>query len=298
MTLSTRKTTCCAALLLALAGPVCLPAAADPVPATATTPSGKLAGSFSDFAGSPENSASLVNGLRTGAPITLTDPAVVGGPPPNSTTFTSPTKPMGYGNVRIALSLAQAQLASEGISNPTAAELQGALVGRTYVGPEGTTTTDGVLQMRASGMGWGKIANTMGYKLGPVVSGKQTLVATNRVDSPVTTATGPGASAGSARGVVTASGAASDGSKGVVTGSGGMPGGNKGVVTGSSGTAGGGKGVVIGAGNAAHGQSSGITTGLGHASANAGGVTTAGGTKAGGNAGANAGGGGKGGGKP
>ena len=228
MTSSTLKATCCAALLIALAGPVCSPAVADPVPATATTPSGKLAAGFSDFAGSPENSASLVNGLRTGAPITLTDPAVVGGPPPNSTTFTSPTKPMGYGNVRIALSLAQTQLASEGISNPTAAELQGALIGRTYVGPEGTTTTDGVLQMRASGMGWGKIANTMGYKLGPVVSGKQTLVATNRVDNAVTTATGPGASAGRAKGVVTASGGASEGSKGVVTGSGSAPGGKQG----------------------------------------------------------------------
>jgi len=290
MTSSTRKATCCAALLIALAGPV---AVADPVPATATTPSGKLAAGFSDFAGSPENSASLVNGLRTGAPITLTDPAVVGGPPPNSTTFTSPTKPMGYGNVRIALSLAQTQLASEGISNPTAAELQGALIGRTYVGPEGTTTTDGVLQMRASGMGWGKIANTMGYKLGPVVSGKQTLVATNRVDNAMTTAAGPGASAGRAKGVVTSSGGASEGRNGVVTGSGNAPGGSKGVVTGSSGAAGGGKGVVTGAGNAARGQSSGITTGLGHASANASGVTTAAGNKAGGNAG-----GGKGGGKP
>ena len=285
MTSSMLSATCLAALLIALAGAVCLPAIADPVPATATTPSGKLTASFSDFAGSPENSASLVNGLRTGAPITLTDPVVAGGPSPNSTTFTSPARPMGYGNVRIALSLAQAQLASEGITNPTAAELQGALVGKTYVGPEGTTTTDGVLQMRASGMGWGRIANTMGFKLGPVVSGKQTFVATDRADSSVTTAAGPGASAGRAKGVATASGAASDG--------------NKGVVTGSSGTAGGGKGVVTGAGNAAHGQSSGITTGLGHASANAAGVTTASGSRAGGNAGANAGGNGaKGGGKP
>ena len=300
MTSSTLKATCCAALLIALAGPVCSPAVADPVPATATTPSGKLAAGFSDFAGSPENSASLVNGLRTGAPITLTDPAVVGGPPPNSTTFTSPTKPMGYGNVRIALSLAQTQLASEGISNPTAFELQGALIGRTYVGPDGTTMmTDGVLQMRASGMGWGKIANTMGYKLGPVVSGKQTFVATNRVDNAVTTATGPGASAGRAKGVVTASGGASEGSKGAVTGSGSAPGGGKGkgVVTGSGGASGGSKGVVTGSGNAAHGQSSSITTGLGHASANASGVTTAAGTKGGSNAGGNAGG-GKGGGKP
>jgi hypothetical protein len=324
-----------AALLIALAGAVCSPAVADPVPATAATPSGKLAASFSDFAGSPENSASLVNGLRTGAPITLTDPAIAGGPPPNSTTFTSPTKPMGYGNVRIALSLAQAQLASEGISNPTAAELQGALVGRTYVGPEGTTTTDGVLQMRASGMGWGKIANTMGYKLGPVVSGKQTLVASDRADNSVTTAVGPGASAGRAKGVATASGGvsdgnkgvvtgsggASDGSKGVVTGSGGAPGGGKGVVTGSSGAAGGGKGVVTGSsgaggggkgvvtGSSGAGGGKGVVTGAGNAAhGQSSGITTglghasanAGGvtSAAGSKAGANAGGGAKGGGKP
>lgn len=282
------------ALLIVLAGPVCAPAVADPVPATAATPSGKLVASFSDFAGSPENSASLVNGLRTGTPITLTDPAVVGGPPPNSTTFTAPTKPMGYGNVRIALSLAQARLASEGITNPTAAELQGALIGRTYAGPDGVTTTDGVLQMRAAGMGWGKIANTMGYKLGPVMSGKQTLVATHQMaDTTVTKAATPNVSVAKPKGVVSASDGVSDGSRGGVTGPGTTSGSGKGIVTGASGTAAG-KGVVTGAGNVAHGQSGGITTGLGHGASSAGGVTTAAGNRAGGNAGSS----GKGGGKP
>lgn len=256
---------CCVALALALAGPACSTAIADPVPATAAVPGDKLITSFSGFAGSPENSASLVNGLRTGTPITLTDPAVVGGPPPVSTTFTSPAKPMGYGNIRIALSLAEAQLASQGITNPTATELQGALIGTTTTGPGGTTTTDGVLQMRASGMGWGKIADTMGYKLGPVISGHQTFVPTTTGRSSVTTGAGI-----SGHGVATA-GAKSAGGKGIVTGTGSAP---------------------------TQGQYKGVTTGLGHASSSAGGVTTAAGGKAGGNPASNAGGNGKGVGKP
>jgi hypothetical protein len=265
LNLKAHKTFCCVALAFALAGPASSTAVADPVPATAAVLGDKLITSFSGFAGSPENSTSLVHGLRTGSPITLTDPAVAGGPPPVSTTFTSPAKPMGYGNIRIALSLAETQLASQGITNPTATELQGALIGTTTTGPGGTTTTDGILQMRASGMGWGTIADTMGYKLGPVVSGHQTFVPTATGRSSVTTAAG-------------------------------IPG--NGVVA-SGGKASGGKNVVTGAGNTtAHGQSKGITTGLGHASSSAGGVTTAAGGKAGGASASHAGGNGKAIGKP
>jgi hypothetical protein len=148
----------------------------EPPPPSSTTPGGKLVTSFSSFAGSEENSASLVNGLRSGSPITLTGPSAVPGPGGTplieTTTFTAPTKPMGYGNVRIATSLAEAQLASQGITNPTPTELQGALMGTTTGTGPTATTTQGILQMRASGMGWGKIANTMGFKLGPVMSGK------------------------------------------------------------------------------------------------------------------------------
>lgn len=321
-----RKTSCYAALLLAFAAPVWSPAVADPAPAplpapvpapvsapqpSTTVPGGGLATNFTDFAGSPENSASLVNGLRTGSPITLTDPVVVGGPPPVSTTFTPPTKPMGYGNVRIALSLAQAQLANQGITNPTATELQGALMGTTVVGPGGTTTTDGVLQMRASGMGWGQIAHSQGYKLGPIMSGRQTFVTAAPTPTPtphatttrssVTTAAGVashGASTAKGKGVVTGASASSGGNKHVVTAAGGTPGGGgKGVTTGAGHANGHASGVTTGAGTAVHGQASGITTGLGHASANASGAMTAAGGKAGGNPNSNAGGNGKGGGK-
>jgi len=278
-----------AALLLAFAGPVWSPAAADPVspptpitPASTSVPGDRLTSNFSSFAGSSENATSLVYGLRTGSSITLTDPVIVGGPPPVSTTFTAPTKPMGYGNIRIALSLAQAQLASQGITNPSATELQGALMGTTVTGPGGTTTTDGVLQMRASGMGWGQIAHSMGYKLGPIMSGRQTF------ETPIPTPTPHATTTGSS--VTTAAGSASHSAttakgKGIVTGTGAAAsGGNKHIVTAASGAPGGGsKSVTTGAGNAAHGSSSGITTGLSHASASASGVMTAAGGKAGSN---------------
>ena len=293
MNLRALRTIYRATLLLGLAGSTWSIAAADPVPASAAVPNGKLVSSYSDFAGSPENSSSLVYGLRTGAPITLTDPAVSGGPPPTSTTFTSPTKPMGYGNVRIALSLAQTQLASQGISQPTATELQWALMGGTRYGPDGMTTTEGVLQMRASGMGWGKIANTMGYKLGPVMSGHQTIVPTAANSSSVTTANGTSGTVVAAtkgKSVVTGTSNVTHGqSSGVTTGLGHASSNAGGVVTAAGGTAG-----SNSSGNATHGKSTGVTTGLGHASSNAGGVVTAAGGAAGSNSGGNA----KGGGKP
>ena len=141
-------------------------------PALAATPTDKLVARFSAFAGSDENAASLVNGLRTGSEITLTDSGS-NGSTGGSTTFVSPTRPMGYGNIRIALSLAQARLNSEGYPQPTAEQLQTALLGDTSGAATQTTSqTQGILQMRADGMGWGQIANSMGFKLGPVMSGR------------------------------------------------------------------------------------------------------------------------------
>jgi hypothetical protein len=171
---------------------------------------------------------------------------------------------MGYGNIRIALRLAQTQLASQGIRNPTPAELQGALIGVPG------SPTQGVLQMRAAGMGWGQIANAMGVKLGTVVSGKQ--------PAAPATAYGRHTSTGSTqthKGVVSASGNTS-----------------------ASGNASAGRssGITSGAGVSSH-----VTTGLGqiHGQGAGAGVVNAGGGNAAGLAGgSHAGGNGKGGGKP
>ena len=134
-----------------------------------STPTNKLVSQFSTFAGSTDNARSLVTGLRNGSSITLTSSGTTG-----STTFTPPTKPMGFGNVNIALALAQASLAKQGITNPTPQQLQAALVGGSVTTSKGTTTLPGILTLRSEGKGWGVIAKSQDLNLGKVVSGTKT----------------------------------------------------------------------------------------------------------------------------
>ena len=136
----------------------------------------RIVSSFSDFAGSDANARNLVAGLRQGSEITLTTPAA-GGQPGTATRFTPPTRPMDYGNVRIALALAREQLAQLGFDRPTPAQIRVALAGGGFASHVSGRVTPpfllpGVLQMRAGGMGWTKIADTMGVRLGPAMSGK------------------------------------------------------------------------------------------------------------------------------
>lgn len=137
--------------------------AAQPVTAGSTD---ALTDHFSDFAGSSANAQSLVQGLRTGSAITLSGSTGQG-----SVTFQSPTSPLGNGEVAVSLGLAQQSLAGYGIDDPTPQQLQAALVGGTVTAPDGSQVRlAGVLALRQSGMGWGKIAQTYGVKLGDVVS--------------------------------------------------------------------------------------------------------------------------------
>lgn len=199
-------------------------------PATASVPESKLVSSFTQMAGSTENSTSLVKGLRSGTPIVLTSPSSTPGTPTDTVAFTSPTRPMGYGNIKIALSLAKTQLASQGITQPTPEQLQGALMGT----PTGTSTVtqQGILQMRASGMGWGQIANSMGVKLGTVMSGKTPATTTITTTSGVVNASGAKSTASSSSGLTTATGAQGKHS-GTTTAEGTQSSGNsKGITTG------------------------------------------------------------------
>lgn len=144
----------------------------------------KFASDFATFAGSQENAEAMITGLRNGTPITLSGGATTTGTTTTTTTLNTtiipPTKPMGYGNTYISMSLAKAQLAQYGITEPTPEQLQAAMTGGeltiTTVGANGTVTTktvtmDGILTQRASGMGWGEIAKANGFKLGQVISG-------------------------------------------------------------------------------------------------------------------------------
>ena len=128
-------------------------------------PSSRIETQFSDFAGSSANAQSLVEGLRTGSDVTLT------GADNATTSFDVPSGTSGYGEVAISLGLAQQSLASYGITEPTPQQIEAALVGGTITTADGTQARlAGVLTLRNSGMGWGKIAQTYDVKLGTVVS--------------------------------------------------------------------------------------------------------------------------------
>ena len=224
--MKSKMRTLAATLLIAFA-PISAHASADSVAA-------KIASNFTTLAGSQENALALVNALRNGTDVNLTTvvlPPEGSTEPPTTTTttFTPPTGKMGWGNVKHSLALAQDALAKQGITNPTAEQLQTALVGGDVVitNTDGTTTTTtmkGILTMRADGMGWGNIAKEGGTKLGHVqkvnMSGKPTI--TTPVGEPATATlsvkskgvvTAAGAPAGQApkgnghgRGIVTAAG--------------------------------------------------------------------------------------------
>ena len=84
-------------------------------------------------------------------------------------TFTPPTGPMGFGNINIALSLAKAELAAQGITQPTPSQIQTALLGGKLTTASDTSDFPGVLTLRSEGNGWGEIAHATGTRLGEVV---------------------------------------------------------------------------------------------------------------------------------
>jgi hypothetical protein len=116
--------------------------------AAAAQSEARLVDEYKSFAGSDANAKSLVEGLRDAKEVTLTNGT-------STTTFTPPTRKMGDGNVNIALALTEAKLKEQGITNPTPDQLK--------------STLSDILQQRASGKGWGEIANGMGMKLGDVM---------------------------------------------------------------------------------------------------------------------------------
>ncbi|HEU4352210.1 MAG TPA: hypothetical protein VFR66_10095 [Burkholderiales bacterium] len=108
---------------------------------------------YTELAGSTENATSLVTGLREGKEVKLTEGTT-------TVSFTPKTEKMGYGNIDNALALAEATLGKD--ATPT--ELKSVLTGGTV----DNVTYEGILNMRASGMGWGEIAQVLGFKLGEV----------------------------------------------------------------------------------------------------------------------------------
>jgi hypothetical protein len=244
----------------------------------------KISGDFNSFLGA--DSKTVVTGLRSGMPITLTSTTTTpsttpGGLPVTTTTntvITPPTGQMGFGNVYISVALAKQQLSTMGITQPTPQQLQAALTGGTITQTTGTgataatTTTDlqGVLTMRSQNMGWGQIAQKLGFKLGPVISGMKSA---NHSLASSATASSKGS------GVTNASGQSGASDSGIVSGSG-KPHGNSGQGTANG--KGSGDGIVTasgkGNGNAYGLNRSGIVTGSGSSAGANGGIVGAGGS--------------------
>jgi hypothetical protein len=135
---------------------------------TSSNTEAKLSAEFADFLGSEEQANAVVSGLRQGTAFSLDSPTAT----PLDTTDASttstidpPTDAMGYGNVRITLRLAQAELNELGITQPTNEELSAILLGGEING----TQVDGILTLRADGMGWGKIAQEYGTTVGQIM---------------------------------------------------------------------------------------------------------------------------------
>jgi hypothetical protein len=152
---------------------------------TAAVPASRIASRFESLAGSPENAANLVAGLRSGGEITLSSPDAATG-----VNFTPSTKPMGYGNITRALTLAERQLAAQGITEPTPEQLHTALNGGTLTvvdrsGASQTVEMAGVLRLRSEGMGWGRIAHQLGVSPGnrSATTAPTTTAATNQSSS-------------------------------------------------------------------------------------------------------------------
>jgi hypothetical protein len=254
----------------------------------------KVAAPFVTLAGSRENAVALATALRNGstATLTYTSIAVDGTTMTTTVTIVPPTKPMGWGNVSHSLALAQFALDQAGISNPTGAQLQTALQGGSFTTSDGRTLTfAGVLQQRADGMGWGRIAQSYGTTMGAVNRGIKTpatAVATTTVVAPkaASNVTAPKVASAhgvaAARGLTTAAGTAAgtgQGTKGLTTAAGASGRGNSTGVVSANGSAHGtgnahGRGIVTASGSgagvasgvgASRGVSSGIVTGAGTA---------------------------------
>ena len=122
---------------------------------------------FETLAGSAENSARLVFALRNGYEATLMGRE---GDDQATTRIYPVTSRLGLGNVFVSLALAQEALQQVGIDQPQPTEIDAALNGGEVVVGGETARLRGVLSQRVDGVGWGRIAKSMGVRLGPVVA--------------------------------------------------------------------------------------------------------------------------------
>ena len=134
------------------------------VPALANTDDGyteRLVTEFAPWVGSPQDTETLAQSLRSGHPSGS-----------GAASVAPATGALAYGEARLALKLAQATLAQEGISQPDAAQLQAALHGGTLETSTGPKALPGVLPQRAQGLSWGAMAQSAGMSVEDLIPPK------------------------------------------------------------------------------------------------------------------------------
>jgi hypothetical protein len=112
------------------------------------------------LAGSEDNILALVCSLHAGVPVHLVAPVDPGTDfVPEIVVFEPPTGEMAWNDVKLSLMLARDALQAYNIVRPSLVQLHAVLIGGDIVTPAGTSATlPGVLQMRADGIHWGRIA--------------------------------------------------------------------------------------------------------------------------------------------
>ena len=119
----------------------------------------RVATRFVKLAGSEDNALALALALHHGKPVQLVADGSHEGALPDSITVETPTGPMPWHDVRIALLHAQDVLLRAGFTRPTPGAVQVALVGGELDSPtQGRIVVRGVLQMRVEGLSWVDIA--------------------------------------------------------------------------------------------------------------------------------------------
>lgn len=135
-------------------------AANDRAPVEGDSMMVKIAAGFVALAGSAENALALVAALREGVAVQLTYPGATPESLPRQVRIDPPTAPMDWSDVRMSLMMTRDALTGFGVLRPSCEQLQAALLGGEVAVPGARTVAfRGVLQMRADGLGWGRIAS-------------------------------------------------------------------------------------------------------------------------------------------
>lgn len=144
------------ATVLTIACAVAAPALVQAQGVTATLDNAasteRLIAEFGSWIGNPHDADQVVTTLRSGRPTATAGAA----------SLEPATGPLGYGEVRLALKLAQGALAQQGVTSPNASQLQAALHGGVLRTPQGEQRMEGVLPQKAQGTAWAAMAGRYG----------------------------------------------------------------------------------------------------------------------------------------